>query len=165
MRNHRGRVGSRASAIAAAMAIALLSALLAPVGARADLGTVRVVLGAEVRQGANTVALTEDGQIGFVAAYGRPDAGGQAVNEVYSFNTATGAVIDRRGLSGFFPRQVTYCESNGYVAVRHMGSTYDDQGVLVGSAWIDVLTTDTGKGTGGEEGSFKMSYSLEVWER
>lgn len=163
------RIWSKSSLVrvaAVAMAVALGLSALPSAPASADDAALRVTLDAAIQADANTTAFSEDGKLGFVAAYGQ-QPGDEKTNYVYSFNTATGEVIDSKELSGYNPRQVVYSESNGLVAVRHAGHQFDDAGAFLPEASIDVFATQNykpGEPLPQGTGLFTLRYSFPVWD-
>ena len=169
MNNRIGRPVLRGRALAGALALAIVAGLVGPGPVAADVATVHITFGAEVRAGANNVAFSADGQIGFATAYGDPSRGEADQDRVYSFDTATGAIVDAKALTGFHPRQVVYSGRTGYVAVRHDGNAYDEYGYRP-EAWIDVMATGTGVrpaevgSTTTPSGQFALRYHFPIWD-
>jgi hypothetical protein len=162
------RIDIKETRIGLRVLCALLAVALVGAGgwtrAAADEPGVFIDLGAALREGANTVAISGDGRVGFTAAYGVPESGDTSANQVYSFDTTTGAIIDSMPLSGFYPRQVVYSDANGYVAVRHAGSEYDEDGQFFDTARIDVLTTSMPRDRTGAGGEFALRFDFPVWD-
>src|SRR5213075_1456296 len=69
---------------------------------------------------ANNVVFSRDGRSGFVASFRRSD--GTAGNEVYSFNTATGEIIDLQHVA-FSPTAIAINKYSGTMVVS--GSSID----------------------------------------
>ena len=79
------RENVRARFIGIVMVVALLASfgVNAPI-AGADPSTILVQFAAEMREGANTTALSADGTFGFAAAYGNPEGGEAPTNLIFS---------------------------------------------------------------------------------
>jgi len=136
--------------IAIGTSLLLSVAMLAPWSAVADtteINPIHVAFGTAVVPGANTTAFSQDGAIGFAATYGYPDPS----NRIYSFDTRSGAILDNAQLSGLGPRQVIYCDRNGYVAVRHDGMDPANP-----QASIDILLTNTGLKPGNDQSGTQL---------
>ncbi len=160
LQNREKVLAARLIALAALTFLAVGSVAPSSVAAAGG-DEVHVDFGVAIRAGANNAAFSSDGALAFAAAYGYPDPS----NRIFSFDTRTGAVVDTAALSGVNPRQIVYCERNGYVAIRH-----DGPDPMFPQASVDVLITNTGikqgpgSGTGLPPGFFNLRYTFPIWD-